>query len=109
MISYIDITRHLIEYVPEYVDKDTRPVSAISPGVLGTTGIETFIKTKLVIVIDALSSRSIDRISNTIQIADTGITPGAGVGNKRKDITVDTLGIPVIALGVPTVVDTTLR
>ncbi len=76
------------------MDKDTRPVSAISPGVLGTTGIETLeivkgivqnIKTKLVIVIDALASRSIERISNTIQIADTGITPGAGVGNKRKD------------------------
>ena len=114
VIKDIDITRHLIEHLPQYVDENTRPVSAISPGVLGTTGIETQeiltgiiekVKPKLVIVIDALASRSIERISSTIQLADTGIVPGAGVGNKRKELTKQTLGIPVIAIGIPTVVD----
>ena len=114
VIKDIDITRHLIEHLPQYVDENTRPVSAISPGVLGTTGIETQeiltgiiekVKPKLVIVIDALASRSIDRISSTIQLADTGIVPGAGVGNKRKELTKQTLGIPVIAIGIPTVVE----
>ena len=92
----------------------TRHISAISPGVLGITGIETMeilkgvvdnVKPKLLIVIDALASRSIDRISSSIQIADTGIVPGAGVENKRKEISKKTLGIPVIAIGIPTVVD----
>ena len=87
--------------------KVIRPVSAISPGVLGTTGIETLeilegvvkeIKPKLLIVIDALASRSIERISSTIQLSDTGIVPGAGVGNTRKEISKNTLGIPVIAI-----------
>ena len=100
--------------MPEYLEEGTRPVSAISPGVLGTTGIETLeilkgivdnIKPKLLIVIDALASRSIERISSTIQIADTGIVPGAGVGNTRKELSKNTLGIPVIALGIPTVVE----
>ena len=90
-------------------------VSAISPGVLGTTGIETMeiikgivdnINPKMVIVIDALASRSIERISSTIQLSDTGIVPGAGVGNKRNEISKNTLGIPVIAIGIPTVVET---
>lgn len=80
----------------------------------GTTGIETAeilngiienIKPKLIIIIDALASRSIDRISSTIQISDTGIVPGAGVGNTRKEISQKTLGVPVIAIGVPTVVE----
>ena len=114
VVSNIDITRHLFEYLPQYVDENTRPVSAIAPGVLGTTGIETLeilrgivdnIKPKLLIVIDALSSRSIERISSTIQIADTGIVPGSGVNNKRKDLSKETLGIPVIAMGIPTVVE----
>ena len=114
VINEIDVTRHLIKYLPQYVEEGTRPVSAIAPGVLGTTGIETVeilkgivenIKPKLLIVIDALASRSIDRISSTIQIADTGIVPGAGVGNTRKELSKNTLGIPVIAIGVPMVVD----
>ena len=114
VINEIDVTRHLIKYLPQYVEEGTRPVSAIAPGVLGTTGIETVeilkgivenIKPKLLIVIDALASRSIDRISSSIQIADTGIVPGAGVENKRKEISKKTLGIPVIAIGIPTVVD----
>ena len=114
VINEIDVTRHLINYLPQYVEEGTRPVCAVAPGVLGTTGIETMeilkgivdnTKPKLVIVIDALASRSIDRISSTIQISDTGIVPGAGVGNTRKEISQETLGIPVIAIGIPTVVD----
>lgn len=114
VINEIDVTRHIIKYLPEYIEDGTRPVSAISPGVLGTTGIETVeilkgivdnTKPKLLIVIDALASRSIDRISSSIQISDTGIVPGAGVGNTRQEISKETLGIPVIALGIPTVVE----
>ena len=115
VINEIDITRHLLKYVPQYLEKNTRPVSAISPGVLGTTGIETAeilkgivenVKPKLMIVIDSLASRSMERISSTIQLADTGIVPGAGVDNARKELTKDTLGIPVISIGIPTVVET---
>lgn len=114
VVPEIEVTRHILEYMPKAMPEDTRPVSAISPGVLGITGIETMeilkgvvdnIKPRLLIVIDALASRSIERISSSIQIADTGIVPGAGVGNKRKEISKKTLGIPVIALGIPTVVD----
>ena len=114
VINEIDVTRHLINYLPQYVEEGTRSVSAVAPGVLGTTGIETIeilkgivqnTKPRLVMVIDALASRSIDRISSTIQISDTGIVPGAGVGNTRKEISQATLGIPVIAIGIPTVVD----
>ncbi len=114
VINEIDITRHLIQYMPEVLDENTREISAISPGVLGTTGIETLeilkgivenVKPKLVIVIDALASRSIERISSSVQLADTGIVPGAGVGNTRRELTKNTLGIPVIALGIPTVVE----
>ena len=107
VINDIDVTRHIIKYLPQYIDENARPVSAISPGVLGTTGIETLeilegivqnIKPKLLIVIDALASRSIERISSTIQISDTGIVPGAGVGNTRKELSKRTLNIPVIAI-----------
>lgn len=114
VVPEIEVTRHILEYMPKAMPEDTRPVSAISPGVLGITGIETMeilkgvvdnVKPKLLIVIDALASRSIDRISSSIQIADTGIIPGAGVENKRKEISKKTLGIPVIAIGIPTVVD----
>ncbi len=114
VINEIDVTRHIIKYLPQYVDEGTRPVSAISPGVLGTTGIETVeilkgivenIHPKLLIVIDALASRSIERISSTIQISDTGIVPGAGVGNTREEISEKSLGIPVVAIGIPTVVE----
>ena len=115
VVKSIEITRHIINYLPQYVEEGTRMVSAISPGVLGTTGIETMeiikgivdnINPKMVIVIDALASRSIERISSTIQLSDTGIVPGAGVGNKRNEISKNTLGIPVIAIGIPTVVET---
>lgn len=115
VVKDIEVTRHIINYLPQYIDENARPVSAIAPGVLGTTGIETLevikgvvdnIKPKLLIVIDALASRSMERISSTIQISDTGIVPGAGVGNTRKELTENSLGIPVIALGIPTVVET---
>jgi len=114
VVKDMDITRHLLKYAPEYIDPETRPVTAIAPGVLGTTGIETMeiikgivenIKPKLIIVIDSLSSKSIERISSTVQIADTGIVPGAGVGNARNEVSERTLGIPVIAIGVPMVVE----
>lgn len=115
VVKDIEVTRHIINYLPQYIDENARPVSAIAPGVLGTTGIETLeiikgvvdnIKPKLLIVIDALASRSMERISSTIQISNTGIVPGAGVGNTRKELTINTLGIPVIAIGIPTVVET---
>lgn len=108
------ITKHLFDLPWESVSEGYRPVSAIAPGVMGVTGIETsdiifgvVQKTKpdFVIVIDALASRSLERVNATIQITDTGIHPGSGVGNKRKEISEQTLGIPVIAIGVPTVVD----
>ena len=114
VVSYVDVTRHLLEYIPQYMEPNTRSVSAVSPGVLGTTGIETLeilkgivekTTPKLIIAIDSLASRNVERISTTIQLSDTGITPGAGVGNKRKELSLNTLGIPVIAIGVPTVVD----
>ena len=114
VINEIEVTRHIINYLPQYVEEGTRMVSAISPGVLGTTGIETVeilkgivdnTHPKLVIVIDALASRSIERISSTVQLSDTGIVPGAGVGNTRKEISKKTLGVPVVAMGIPTVVD----
>jgi len=114
VINEIDVTRHILKYMPEVLEEGTRAVSAISPGVLGTTGMETLeivngivnnVNPKLIIVIDALASRSMDRISSSIQLADTGIVPGAGVGNTRKELSRNTLNIPVIALGIPTVVE----
>lgn len=108
------ITKHLFDLSPEDVSEGFRPVSAMSPGVMGVTGIETSdmifgvieqTQPDFVIAIDALASRSIERVNTTIQISDTGIHPGSGVGNKRKELSQGTLGIPVIAIGVPTVVD----
>ncbi|WP_102345532.1 GPR endopeptidase [Bacillus sp. Marseille-P3661] len=108
------ITKHLFTLQPESVQEGFRSVSALTPGVMGITGIETsdiihgvIEKTKpdFVIAIDALAARSIERVNATIQISDTGIHPGSGVGNKRKELSKETLGIPVIAIGIPTVVD----
>ena len=116
VVNDIEVTRHIINYLPQYVEEGTRMVSAISPGVLGTTGIETMeivkgivdnINPKLVIVIDALASNSLDRLNKTIQMTSSGIAPGSGVGNNRLEISKNTLNIPVIAIGVPTVVDAT--
>lgn len=112
VISKLIITNHVKSH--NYFDNSYSSVCALSPGVLGTTGIETSdiikgvaekISPDLIIAVDALASRSIDRISTTIQISDTGINPGSGVHNKRCGINREILGIPVIAIGVPTVVD----
>jgi spore protease len=107
------VTRQYFELMPDKVSPGYRNVSAVAPGVLGTTGIESseivqgiveHAKPALIIAIDALASKSIDRVNTTIQIADTGIHPGSGIGNKRRGLTQDILGVPVIAIGVPTVV-----
>jgi len=100
--------------VSRHLDGKKPLLCSLSPGVLGITGIETGeiiegisdkIKPDIIIAIDALASKSMERICTTLQLADTGITPGAGVGNKRKELSRKTMGIPVIAVGVPTVVD----
>ncbi len=116
VIEKLIVTRHLIQHMPGQFNtkKGIRPVCALAPGVLGITGIETGdiirgivekVKPHMIIAIDALASRSMERISTTIQIADTGVYPGSGVGNKRMGITRETMGVPVIAIGIPTVVD----
>ena len=101
-------------YLYGTLDEGFRRVCAISPGVMGETGIETSdllksivkeIKPGFVITVDALAASSVERVNKTIQMTDSGINPGSGVGNKRKEISKDILGIPTIAIGVPTVVD----
>lgn len=108
------VTRHLFDLMPEDIEDGVVPVCALSPGVLGITGIETNeiikgvvqrVKPDVIIAIDALASRSISRVMTTIQLSNTGIKPGAGVGNERGGLDEETLGVPVIAVGVPTVVD----
>ncbi len=111
-IQNILVTNHLFDVAN--VEDGFRRVGAISPGVKGSTGIETSdiikgivdkVKPSFVIVIDALASQSIERVNKTIQMTDAGIHPGSGIGNNRKEISKETLDIPVIAIGVPTVVD----
>lgn len=112
-VNHTLATRHLVEQVPEHFGH-FRPVAALAAGVLASTGVESSelvravtdrIKPACVIAIDALASRSLKRVCTTIQLTDTGITPGSGVGNHRSALNRETLGVPVIALGVPTVVD----
>ena len=112
VVDNIVVTRHLV--LNEELHKGYNNVSAISPGVMGTTGIETYdiieavrnkINVDYIIIVDALASSSIARVNKTIQITDTGIHPGSGVGNKRKEISFATMRIPVFAIGIPTVVD----
>ena len=114
VIENLVITRHLFELQPDSVEEGFRSVSGIAPGVMGMTGIETSdvimgvvgkSSPDFILVIDALAAASVSRVNSTIQISDTGIHPGSGVGNKRKELSRETLGIPVIAIGVPTVVD----
>lgn len=114
VISKLMVTRHLKKLMPDQIDESITPVCALAPGVLGLTGIETGeiikavvdkLKPDLIICIDALASRRLERVNKTIQIGDTGIAPGAGVGNRRMKINKETVGVPVIAIGVPTVVD----
>lgn len=113
VVENLLVTRHLFELMPDRVGSGYRQVSALAPGVLGITGIETseivqavVEKTRpdLVIAVDALASKALQRVNTTIQIADTGVHPGSGIGNKRKGLTREVLGVPVIAIGVPTVV-----
>ena len=108
------ITRHIMEGLPVELVGKMRSVAGIAPGVMGLTGIETLeivkglvshVKPSLIIAIDALAARSINRINQTIQLTDTGICPGAGIGNKRMPLDSTTLGVPIIAIGVPTVAD----
>ncbi|PHV71507.1 GPR endopeptidase [Sporanaerobium hydrogeniformans] len=110
------VTRHLSIKVPNAIDESVCKLSSLAPGVMGLTGIETaeiisgvaeHVKPDCIIAIDALAARSASRINSTIQIADTGISPGAGVGNCRKQLNKESMGCPVIGIGVPTVVDTT--
>lgn len=114
VISKVFVTRHLFKMYNKSGDDDLAEVSAISPGVMGTTGLETSeiikgivekSKPDMVIAIDALASRKMERVNTTIQISTTGISPGSGVGNKRMSLDYENLGIPVVAIGVPTVVD----
>ena len=112
-VDSVVVTRHLIRELPQHFG-DFRPVAAIAPGVLGSTGMESgemiqamtkALKPSCVLVVDALASRSVDRLCSTIQISNTGIIPGSGVGNHRMALNRETLGVPVISLGAPTVVE----
>ena len=107
------VTRHVTEYMPGALSAPARSVCAVAPGVLGITGIETMeiirgitehLKPDLILAIDSLASRRAARISTTIQLTDTGINPGSGVGNTRKGLNAESFGIPVFAVGVPLVV-----
>lgn len=108
-LSHLLITRHLKGILPEF-----RETAAFSGGVLGTTGLEAaewvqgiaeHMQPKAVILVDALAARELKRVCNSIQISNTGLVPGSGVGNHRSALTRESLGVPVIAIGVPTVVD----
>ncbi|UHA74215.1 GPR endopeptidase [Paenibacillus sp. 481] len=112
VVENVLVTRHYFELSPEQVSPGYRQVSAVAPGVLGITGIESSeivqgivdrTKPDLIIAIDSLASKALERVNTTIQIADIGIHPGSGIGNKRRGLTKDILGIPCIAIGVPTV------
>ena len=114
--DHLVVTRHIVKEYGKYAmgSEKAHMVSAIVPGVMGQTGMETLeivkgiveeTKPDFAIAIDALAARNTKRLNRTIQIADTGINPGSGVGNHRNALTEETLGIPVIAIGVPTVVD----
>ena len=109
----IFVTRHLVDQMPEHFGH-LRPVASLAAEVLGTTGVESGevvravcekLRPACVIAVDALASRSLERLCRTVQLADTGITPGSGVGNHRVALDRDSLGVPVLALGVPTVVE----
>lgn len=116
-IEYSPITRHYYQHAPDALVEGMRPTSGIAPGVLGITGLETFevikgvvekIKPALLVVVDALAAADVERIGTTIQMANTGIQPGAGVGNHRQALTIEGLGVPVIAIGCPTIVSATI-
>ena len=106
-------TRHLLEQLPEQF-AGFRPVAVLAPGVLGTTGMESgetvkavcaALRPARVVVVDALACRGVERLCSTVQLTDVGIAPGSGVGNRRAALDRESLGIPVAAIGVPTVID----
>ena len=112
-VGHTLVTRHLVEQLPEHFG-DFRPVAALTPGVLASTGMESGLLVQAaaaelhpacVIAVDALASRSAERLCRTVQLSDAGIAPGSGVGNHRMALSRETLGVPVIAVGVPTVVE----
>ncbi|AOY77575.1 GPR endopeptidase [Clostridium formicaceticum] len=114
VVSKLFVTRHFFKFYNKESDEALAELSAIAPGVMGTTGIETGeiikgivenVKPDVVVAVDALASRKMERVNTTIQLSTTGIHPGSGIGNKRQALDEKTLGIPVIAIGVPTVVD----
>ncbi len=113
VLEHLLVTRHMFSLVPEQVDQRAASVAAIAPGVLGETGLESgeviaalveHIQPSMVIAIDALAALAPSRLATTVQLSDTGIAPGAGIGNQRPRLDQALLGVPVIALGVPTVV-----
>lgn len=113
-VSKVKVTRHYFLMFDGAEEDDISCVSGFIPGVMGSTGMETadliksaakIAKPEIIIAVDSLAARNINRISTTIQISDTGISPGAGTGNMRKVLTEKTLGTKVIAIGVPTVID----
>ena len=116
VIEYTVATRHILQNENDALC-NLSPLCALAPGVLGITGIETAeiikgvaerVKPDVIIAVDALAAASIQRVSTTIQITDTGINPGSGIGNKRTPLNTETMGIPVIAIGVPTVVSSSV-
>lgn len=113
-IEYSPITRHYYQYDPEALVEGMRPSCGIAPGVLGITGLETAevikgiverVKPGVIIVVDALAAQNVERIGTTIQMSNTGIRPGGGIGNKRQELSEESLGVPVIAIGCPTIVN----
>lgn len=113
-VGKLTVTRHIAKDAGHGFSFSIRPVSAVAPGVLGITGIETteivkgvvaHVKPSLVIAVDALASRKLSRLGTTVQLSNSGICPGSGVGNNRRELTEKTLGVPVVAIGVPMVVD----
>ncbi len=114
VVRELFVTRHILDLKPEILGEGYRSVAAVAPGVLGITGIETgeiirgiteYVKPDIIVAIDALAAQRMSRLHTTIQVSDTGIVPGSGVGNRRLGINRQTIGIPVYAIGVPTVVD----
>lgn len=112
-VDHLLVTRHLVEQIPEHFGH-LRPVAAAAPGVLASTGMESSLiaqalagelRPACVVAVDALASRSLDRLCRTVQLSDTGVIPGSGVGNHRRPLNRETLGAPVLTVGVPTVVD----
>lgn len=114
ILNYLMVTRHMYDQSPPEVRQGMRSVCALAPGVLGITGIQTaeiirgvieFVKPDFLVAIDSLAARSTERLGKTIQLSDTGIYPGSGIGKNRMGLNKETMNIPVFALGVPTVVE----